>query len=129
MANMHDTYEFLKLLAVNNNREWFNANKAEYQELRKAWENDISRLLSLMGEYDESVRGLQVKDCAYRIYRDVRFSADKSPYKTYFSAVLGKKGRKCHRQHFNNYFRFFEESAKNCTSCYNLGGGKRCVCC
>ena len=41
MANMHDTYEFLKLLAVNNNREWFNANKAEYQELRKAWENDI----------------------------------------------------------------------------------------
>lgn len=95
MANMHDTYEFLKLLAVNNNREWFNANKAEYQELRKAWENDISRLLSLMGEYDESLRGLQVKDCAYRIYRDVRFSADKSPYKTYFSAVLGKKGRKC----------------------------------
>lgn len=95
MANMHDTYEFLKRLAVNNNREWFNANKAEYQELRKAWENDISRLLILMGEYDESVRGLQVKDCAYRIYRDVRFSADKSPYKTYFSAVLGKKGRKC----------------------------------
>lgn len=95
MASMKDTYGFLTRLAKNNNREWFNEHKAEYVVLRKEWEADIARLISLMGEYDENMRGLQVKDSVYRIYRDVRFSTDKSPYKTYFSAVLGKKGRKC----------------------------------
>lgn len=95
MGNMKDTYEFLKALAVNNNRDWFNAHKDEYLDFRKSWETDISRLIGLMSEWDDSLRGLRVGDCAYRIYRDIRFSADKSPYKTYFSAVLGKKGRKC----------------------------------
>lgn len=95
MADMRDTFEFLKGVAANNNREWFNAHKAEYVELRKAWENDIARLINLMTKQDESMRGVRVNDCVYRIYRDVRFSLDKSPYKTYFSAVLGKKGRKC----------------------------------
>ena len=94
MATIKGAYEFLKRLKKNNNREWFNEHKAEYVALRKDWESDIARLISLMGEYDENLRGLQVKDCVYRIYRDVRFSADKSPYKTCFSAVLGKKGRK-----------------------------------
>lgn len=95
MGGMRDTYRFLREVAVNNNREWFNAHKEEYLVLRKAWESDIARLISLMSEYDPDLRGLQVKDCAYRIYRDIRFSSDKSPYKTYFSAVLGKRGRKC----------------------------------
>lgn len=94
MTTMKDTYNFLKRLKKNNNREWFNDHKEEYVVLRKKWEADISCLISLMGEYDDDLRGVQVKDCVYRIYRDVRFSADKSPYKTYFSAVLGKKGRK-----------------------------------
>lgn len=95
MGNMKDTYEFLKALAVNNNRNWFNAHKEVYLEFRKSWETDISRLIGLMSEWDDTLRGLRVGDCVYRIYRDIRFSADKSPYKTYFSAVLGKKGRKC----------------------------------
>lgn len=95
MGGMRDTYRFLREVAVNNNREWFNTHKEEYLVLRKAWESDIARLISLMSEYDPDLRGLHVKDCAYRIYRDIRFSSDKSPYKTYFSAVLGKRGRKC----------------------------------
>lgn len=95
MGGMRDTYRFLREVAVNNNREWFNAHKEEYLVLRKAWESDIARLISLMSESYPDLRGLQVKDCAYRIYRDIRFSSDKSPYKTYFSAVLGKRGRKC----------------------------------
>ena len=95
MANMREAYEFLKTLAVNNDREWFNAHKDEYLKVRKAWETDLARLIDLMCEYDDSLRGMTVKDCAYRIYRDIRFSSDKSPYKTYFSAVLGKRGRKC----------------------------------
>lgn len=96
MGSMKDTYGFLRDLAVNNNREWFNAHKETvYQPLRKSWEADIARLIALMSEYDESLHGLRVNDCAYRIYRDVRFSNDKSPYKTYFSAVFAKGGRKC----------------------------------
>ncbi len=96
MGNMRKIYDFLKELSVKNNREWFNAHKEDvYRPLRKVWEADIARLISLMSEYDESLRGLRVNDCVYRIYRDIRFSADKSPYKSYFSAVLGKNGRKC----------------------------------
>lgn len=94
MANMRDTYEFLQTLAANNNREWFNEHKDEYLILRKTWETDLARLISLMSDWSPDLRGLQVKDSAYRIYRDIRFSSDKSPYKTYFSAVIGKRGRK-----------------------------------
>ena len=92
---MCECYEFLKALAANNDREWFNAHKDEYLAVRAQWEADIVRLIDLMGEEDASLRGLGVKDCTYRIYRDIRFSPDKRPYKTYFSAVLGRKGRKC----------------------------------
>lgn len=95
MANMHECYEFLKALAANNDREWFNAHKEEYLAVRAQWEADIARLISVMSEDEASLRGLSVKDCTYRIYRDIRFSPDKRPYKTYFSAVLGRKGRKC----------------------------------
>ena len=73
MGNMKDTYEFLKNLAVNNNREWFNANKeAIYQPLRKKWEADISRLIALMGEYDDSLRGLRVNDCVCRVQQQMQ---------------------------------------------------------
>lgn len=95
MANMRDTYVFLKSLAVNNNREWFNEHKDEYLVLREMWETDLARLISLMSDWCQDLRGLQVKESAYRIYRDIRFSSDKSPYKTYFSAVIGRRGRKC----------------------------------
>lgn len=84
----------------NNNRDWFQGNKTYYDELRAAWVSDVERLLQKMSEYDESLRGVNVKDCIYRIYRDVRFSNDKSPYKTYFSTVLGRGGRKDKGSHF-----------------------------
>ena len=63
MGNMKDTYDFLKNLAINNNREWFNAQKETlYQPLRKQWEADVFKLIRLMSEYDESLRGLRVSD-------------------------------------------------------------------
>lgn len=94
MNRNKEIFEFLSNLERNNNRDWFQGNKAYYDELRAAWVSDIERLLQKMSEYDESLRGVNVKDCIYRIYRDVRFSNDKSPYKTYFSTVLGRGGRK-----------------------------------
>ncbi len=92
-SNITEILDFLRRLAANNDRVWFKAHKDEYDALRKPWERDMERLISLVSGYDDNVRGLRVQDSVYRIYRDIRFSKDKSPYKRYFSGVLGKGGR------------------------------------
>ncbi len=97
MANLNDTFQFLRALSLNNDRVWFNAHKDEYMTLKALWDNDVSLLIAMMSEYDPSLRGLRVADCTYRIYRDLRFSNDKRPYKTHFSAVIGKGGKKSTR--------------------------------
>ncbi len=89
----NDIYTFLTALAANNNRDWFNAHKPEYQELRELWLNDVQRLIDLMAQWDPRLTGLTASRCAYRIYRDTRFSKDKTPYKTYFSAAISPTGR------------------------------------
>ena len=92
-SNIRDILAFLRQLQAHNDRPWFKAHKAEFDAVRQPWEQDMERLIGLVADYDENVRGLGVKDCVYRIYRDIRFSHDKSPYKNYFSGVLGKGGR------------------------------------
>ncbi|MDE6629547.1 MAG: DUF2461 domain-containing protein [Muribaculaceae bacterium] len=89
-------YGFLRRLAANNDREWFKAHKGEYDELRALWLADIDRLILLMGEWNPALRGQTAKGCAYRIYRDTRFSPDKRPLKDYFSAGFSPNGRKAH---------------------------------
>lgn len=89
-------YDFMRRLDANNNRDWFKANKAEYDELRNLWLVDIDRMLAAISEWWPKLRGLTAKDCVYRIYRDTRFSLDKTPLKTYFSAGIGPQGRKAH---------------------------------
>ncbi len=103
-CKISDVTAFLHRLEMNNDRAWFNAHKAEYDAVRKAWEADVERLIMLVGEYDEGCRGLNLKSSVYRIYRDIRFSKDKSPYKNYFSAVIGKGGR--HTKISCNYVHF-----------------------
>ena len=96
LSNINDVLAFLRLLGANNDRVWFKDNKETlFDPLRKAWEGDIERLISLMAGWDEKARGLDVKQAVYRIYRDIRFSPDKRPYKQYFSAVIGRGGRHC----------------------------------
>lgn len=103
-SNIHEVMSFLRQLAINNDRTWFKAHKQEYDALRGRWEQDMERLIGLVAEYDPQARGLNIKDCVYRIYRDIRFSHDKRPYKTYFSGVIGKGGRhsvqSCYYVHF-----------------------------
>lgn len=89
-------YRFLTELSVNNDREWFAANKDRWMELRKGWMDDIDILLSRMSEWDPSLRHLTAKDCVYRIYRDVRFSANKMPYKTWVCAGINAHGKSAH---------------------------------
>lgn len=88
--------DFLRRLADNNNRPWFMAHKAEFDELRHRWIADIDLLLGHIAAWDPTLARYPAKDCVYRIYRDTRFSPDKTPYKTYFSAGISCRGRKTH---------------------------------
>ncbi len=85
---------FLKELKRNNNRKWFNENKPKYQEAKKQFEDMVKQFIPEVAKIDNSIDILEPKDCVFRIYRDVRFSKDKSPYKENFGAVFAKGGRK-----------------------------------
>lgn len=89
---MNEILAFLKALEENNNREWFTAHKELYQELHKQFEAIVNRLIGEIALFDEEVKGLEAKDCVYRIYRDVRFSPDKRPYKNHFGAFMAPRG-------------------------------------
>lgn len=93
-------YDFLRRLRGNNNREWFKSRKEEYDELRAIWLAEVDVMLAHMSQWWPSLRGVTAKGCAYRIYRDTRFSQDKTPLKTYFSAGIGPQGRSSHAPGF-----------------------------
>ncbi len=89
-----ETLDFLKKLDKNNNRDWFNANKDAFI---KANDNVIAVTGDLIGritKFDPAVVGIDLKSCVFRIYRDVRFSKDKSPYKTNLGAFVAPGGKK-----------------------------------
>lgn len=89
-----ETIDFLKTLDKNNNRDWFNANKADFQ---KANDNVIAvtgELIGRISKFDNEVSGIDPKSCVFRIYRDIRFSKDKSPYKTNLGAFIAPGGKK-----------------------------------
>ncbi|MBI3815358.1 MAG: DUF2461 domain-containing protein [Nitrospinae bacterium] len=90
------TFQFLKELKKNNNRNWFNANKEKYQAAAAEFEDFVNVVIASISQFDKSISGILAKDCIFRIYRDVRFSKDKSPYKTHFGAWIVKSGRKSH---------------------------------
>lgn len=106
---MKTIMSFLTRLVENNNKPWFDAHKSEYQEVKAKFEIFASQLIVRLGEFDPSVRGLQLKDCTYRIYRDVRFSQDKSPYKTHMGVFVAPMG-KC-SGHAGYYFHVEPPSA------------------
>jgi uncharacterized protein (TIGR02453 family) len=91
--SLHRTLDFLRDLAANNNREWFNDNRRRYEEARAAFEALIDAVFVGFDQVD-TFRPMTAKDVIHRINRDVRFSADKSPYNTAMSAVIGPDGRK-----------------------------------
>lgn len=86
--------DFFNNLEKNNNREWFNLNKEIFNKsVKTPFEEFIEVLLNNIKEDDESIT-LTPKDSIFRIYKDVRFSKDKLPYKTFVSAVISDGGRK-----------------------------------
>lgn len=101
---MYDILDFLKRLAANNDRPWFAAHKDEYERLRAYWFTEVQRIIDALAVNDPTLRHVEAHDCAYRIYRDTRFSPDKTPYKTYFSSLISPRGRHydgaCYYIHF-----------------------------
>ena len=85
----NSTLLFLKDLHKNNNREWFNENKDRYRAAHTNVADFVDELIEEIGEFDEEILKTDAKKALFRIYRDVRFSKDKSPYKTNFGAGLG----------------------------------------
>ena len=78
--------KFLKDISKNNNREWFEKNKPRYLEAKEGFEDVVGAVLKELVKFDEGLAGLNPKKLPFRIYRDVRFSKDKRPYKTNMGA-------------------------------------------
>ena len=83
-----------ELVANNRTKDWFDAHRADYQQAKDEFERFIDKLIIEIRQFDPSIGSLTAKDCIYRIFRDVRFSPDKTPYKRYMGAYIARGGRK-----------------------------------
>lgn len=99
MPTQH-TLQFLKNLEENNNREWFQAHRQDYEMAKASFEKLCEEILSGLCKVQVDLANTKVKDCIFRINRDIRFSKDKSPYKKFFSAAFGPGGRSSGRIDF-----------------------------
>ena len=104
----HFAAVFLSALKKNNNKEWFEANRKEYETSKKWFEELFENLISGISKLDKGVADLKPKDCLFRINRDVRFGKDKSPYKSNFGAAIAQGGRK---SPFGGYYIHIEPGA------------------
>lgn len=92
-----ETVDFLVNLSSNNNREWFQANRNSYEQAQNDFQRLVFTLIAGISRFDKSIGALEPRDCIFRIYRDVRFSANKKPYKENFGALIATGGRKSNR--------------------------------
>ncbi|EOQ98406.1 PF09365 family protein [Leptospira wolbachii serovar Codice str. CDC] len=86
--------KFLSDLKLNNNRNWFIENKDRFSEIQSELVVLTGYFLAEIEKFDKSVKGVDPKSCIFRIYKDVRFSKDKSPYKTHFGIFIRGGGKK-----------------------------------
>lgn len=121
---MKEILHFLRDLDAHNNREWFTANKGRYEAVMQRWNAFCEELIRAIGSYDEDIARLSVKDCTYRIYRDTRFSLDKSPYKTHFGAFLSKGGKRS--MHAGYYFHVGTGGGSGYPHAHMLAAGNYC---
>ena len=91
---MKQVLRFLRSLSRHNDRAWFEAHRADYLKARATVDSLAERLIGGIRSFDDTIGPLTVSDCTYRIYRDVRFSKDKSPYKTHMGVFVNRGGKK-----------------------------------
>jgi len=90
---MERVVNYLNNLNKNNNKEWFDNNKRDYLEARDVFNQFTEELIKGISQFDSQIKNITVKDCTYRIYRDTRFSKDKTPYKTHMGAFISQGGK------------------------------------
>lgn len=88
------TLKFLKDLSKHNNKPWFDAHRQQYDDAKKDFETFIQTIIDKHGRRDTYIKELTAKNCLFRINRDIRFSKDKTPYKTNMGASISRGGRK-----------------------------------
>jgi len=88
------TLKFLRDLKKNNNKPWFDAHRSQYESAKKDFEVFIQEVITKHGKNDPDIKDIIAKNCLFRINRDVRFSKDKSPYKSNMGAYISKGGKK-----------------------------------
>ena len=98
------TLEFLNNLANNNNKDWFDKHRPEYIAAKANFESFIQNLIYEIIVFDPIMKGLEAKSCIFRINRDVRFSNDKSPYKTNMGAFMVRGGKQNGDKYAGYYF-------------------------
>ena len=114
---MQQILNFLSELKVNNNKEWFDQNRDRYQECRKKILFLTELIIQEAGKFDPEIGVQDPKNCVFRIFRDVRFSNDKTPYKTNMGSFISKGGRKSVN---SGYYLHIEPGASF------VGGGSYC---
>lgn len=115
---MKDIINFLEDLAANNDRAWFEANRDRYKAVKSRMDAVAKYFIEAVAAFDPSVEGVQVKDATYRIYRDTRFTKDKSPYKTWFGVYVCPRGK---RSGLSGYYMHVEPDQNHymlCTGAY-----------
>ena len=91
---MKQILDFLKDLEANNSREWFDLNRDRYDATRKQFLVVAEQLIHDIRQFDDEVPVLNPKDCVFRIFRDVRFSKDKLPFKSNYGCFIARGGKK-----------------------------------
>jgi uncharacterized protein (TIGR02453 family) len=91
---MKEILSFLKDIEANNMREWFDQNREQYDVTRKKFLAVANLLIHEIRQFDDEIPPLNAKDCIFRIFRDVRFSNDKRPFKTNYGCFIARGGRK-----------------------------------
>ena len=115
---MKSILDFLSELSEHNDRTWFEANRDRYKQVKKRMDEVAAEFIEAVAAFDPAVEGVQVKDATYRIYRDTRFSKDKSPYKTWFGVYVCPRGKK---SGFSGYYMHVEPDQNHymlCTGAY-----------
>jgi uncharacterized protein (TIGR02453 family) len=88
------TLKFLKDLKKNNNKPWFDTHRKEYEAAKADFAGFIQSVIDKHSKSDPTIKSIVAKDCMFRINRDIRFSKDKSPYKTNMGAYINRGGKK-----------------------------------
>ncbi|MEO8568112.1 MAG: DUF2461 domain-containing protein [Ginsengibacter sp.] len=104
------TTGFLNLLKKNNNKPWFDKNREKYISAKNNFEEFVEKIIDLTSSFDDDIKLLEVKNCTFRINRDIRFSKDKTPYKSNMGASFNRGGKK---SVFAGYYFHLEPGGKS----------------